>query len=428
MKLYTTAEETAQVFRNLTSKNLLSEEDTVVLLYDLDFIKQRMLSLQNAFPEGTLHTAAVKANPLVSVLKKVNGWGFGLEAASRGELALAETAGAPLPQIVFDSPAKTSSEIYYALERGIYLNTDSFAEIDRVAEFASANEIHSGVGVRVNPQVGAGSISSTSVAAQVSKFGVPLEESEKLKEYYLKHSFLTGIHLHIGSQGCPLELLVRGVKKAAAFAEEVNAAAESQYGEQRIRTFDLGGGLPVGYYHDQKPVTITDYVELLKKEVPVLFTGKYRLITEFGRYIYANAGSVLSRVEYVKNFKEANIIMNHAGADLFLRKSYNPGDWHHEISLMDKSGNVKAGSSKKSYMIAGPLCFAGDIIERNALLPDAEVGDYLILHDTGAYNLSAWSRYNSRQIPLVAGYNSETGDIEVLKKRETLQEIVEFWS
>jgi len=428
MKIYTTAGEAAKVFCDLKTNGQITDEDTVTLLYDLNIIQERMASLKNTFPADTLHTAAIKANPLVSVLKMVNGWGFGLEAASRGELALAEAAGANRGQIVFDSPAKTQEEILYALKRSIYLNTDSYNEIERVEEFSAYNQITSGVGVRVNPQVGAGTISSTSVAAQVSKFGVPLDESDRLKEYYLKNSFLTGIHLHIGSQGCPLGLLVKGVKKVAAFAEEVNAESESLYGEQRIKTFDLGGGLPVGYYHEKSPVTINDYAELLKKEVPVLFSGKYRLITEFGRYIYANAGTVLSRIEYVKKFKDANIIMNHAGADLFLRKSYNPGDWHHEISLMNKNGSVKAGDFKEPYLIAGPLCFAGDIIERNAILPEAEAGDYLIIHDTGAYNLSAWSRYNSRQIPVVFGYNPLTGSIEVLKRRETLQEIVNFWS
>ncbi|MCC6550665.1 MAG: diaminopimelate decarboxylase [Ignavibacteriaceae bacterium] len=428
MKIYTTAGEAAKVFCDLKTNGQITDEDTVTLLYDLNIIQERMASLKNTFPADTLHTAAIKANPLVSVLKMVNGWGVGLEAASRGELALAEAAGANRGQIVFDSPAKTQEEILYALKRSIYLNTDSYNEIERVEEFSAYNQITSGVGVRVNPQVGAGTISSTSVAAQVSKFGVPLDESDRLKEYYLKNSFLTGIHLHIGSQGCPLGLLVKGVKKVAAFAEEVNAESESLYGEQRIKTFDLGGGLPVGYYHEKSPVTINDYAELLKKEVPVLFSGKYRLITEFGRYIYANAGTVLSRIEYVKKFKDANIIMNHAGADLFLRKSYNPGDWHHEISLMNKNGSVKAGDFKEPYLIAGPLCFAGDIIERNAILPEAEAGDYLIIHDTGAYNLSAWSRYNSRQIPVVFGYNPLTGSIEVLKRRETLQEIVNFWS
>lgn len=429
MKLYNTAEDTASVFRELMERELISqEEDTVVILYDLKQIEERLASLKNTFPANTFHTAAVKANPLVSVLKKVYGLGFGLEAASRGELALAEAAGAEKNEIVFDSPAKTLAEIHYALKSGIYLNTDSFDEIDRVRELANKNTIKAGVGVRVNPQVGSGTISSTSVAAQVSKFGIPLDESKRLKEYYLKNSFLTGIHLHIGSQGCPLELLVKGVKKAAAFAEEVNQESFALYGEQRILNFDLGGGLPVGYYHDKFPVTITDYFEMLKNEVPIIFSGKYRLITEFGRYIYANSGTVISRVEYVKKFKEANIIMNHAGADLFLRKSYNPGDWHHEIALMDSKGKVKNSNSTSEYMVAGPLCFAGDIIERNAKLPEAEAGDYLIIHDTGAYNLSAWSRYNSRQIPIVIGYDQGTGTFEILRKRETLDEIVNFWS
>ncbi|MCK6615564.1 MAG: hypothetical protein L6Q47_15115 [Ignavibacteriaceae bacterium] len=429
MKLYTPPQEVSKILQRLKQQaGMISEDDTLIILYDFAMIRERMESVQKAFPSGSLHTAAVKANPLVRILQKAIDQGFGLEAASRGELALSESAGAPASKIVFDSPAKTIQEIRHALEMGIYLNTDSFAEIDRVAALAEEFPIKAGVGVRVNPQVGMGAISSTSVAGQISKFGIPLQEREKLKEYYLKFSFLNGIHLHIGSQGCPLEMLVQGVKKAADFAEEVNNHPQFKNKQQRITHFDLGGGLPVGYHHQHKPVTLENYTELLRKEVPVLFSGKYRLITEFGRYLYANAGTVITRIEYVKNFTDARIIMNHAGADLFLRKSYHPDDWHHEIALMDASGTIKSGRKKQSYMIAGPLCFAGDIIERNVILPEAEEGDYLIIHDAGAYNLSAWSRYNSRQIPLVIGYHPLSEEVEVLRKRETLQDIVSFWS
>jgi diaminopimelate decarboxylase len=114
------------------------------------------------------------------------------------------------------------------------------------------------------------------------------------------------------------------------------------------------------------------------------------------------------------------------GADFLLRKAYNPTNWHHDISVIDKQGRLKMGTDKKPYMVAGPLCFGGDIIEESIQLPVIEAGDYLVIHDVGAYTLSMWSRYNSRQMPEVLGVSKK--EISVLKKRETLFDILKFWT
>ncbi len=113
---------------------------------------------------------------------------------------------------------------------------------------------------------------------------------------------------------------------------------------------------------------------------------------------------------------------------MFLRKCYNPGDWHHEISVVDRSGHAKSSGEMKKYTVAGPLCFAGDIIAREIELPEVNEGDYLIIHDTGAYTLSMWSRYNSRQIPEVIGYRNDGERFELLKAREDIERIQDFWS
>lgn len=83
---------------------------------------------------------------------------------------------------------------------------------------------------------------------------------------------------------------------------------------------------------------------------------------------------------------------------------------------------------KNKYWVAGPLCFSGDVVARDVELPVVEAGDYIIIHDTGAYTLSMWSRYNSRQIPKVIGYHNDTNQFEILKKRETYNDLIRFWS
>jgi diaminopimelate decarboxylase len=405
---------------------LINKEDTSVLFYDSAILIERINNLRKLFPPTALHAIAAKANPLISILKEIKSLNVGLEVASSPELFLAEKVGFPADRIVFDSPVKTVQEIEYALKQGVNLNADSFEELDRIDVLLKSIQSKSTIGVRVNPQVGAGSIKSTSVADSISKFGIPLDDNrEKLKECYLKYLWLKGIHVHIGSQGCPIPLLVEGIGKVLDFALEVNASFSQESSSQRIETFDIGGGLPVSYYSDKSPVSMEEYLRQLNEQLPELLSGKFKIITEFGRYIHANAGWAASRVEYVKREKGYNIIMTHLGADFLLRKCYNPDDWHHQISVVDSTGRLKTGKAKNRYIVAGPLCFAGDVIGNDLELPEVEAGDFLLIHDVGAYALSMWSRYNSRQIPKVVGYKGE--EFKILKERERLGDVYTFW-
>lgn len=425
-----TNEEISSAFsKALKDRTLLNSDDTAIVFYDLCFIKKRIIDLQNLFPQNTLHAVAVKANPLTKILSKIKALGVGAEVASLPELHLAEKAGFAPENIVFDSPAKTRSEIEYALKAGVHLNADSFDEIDRIAEILSCVKSTSVIGVRINPQVGAGSITSTSVAGAISKFGIPVSDNrERIIAYFMKHEWLRAIHVHIGSQGCPVPLVIDGIRKILDLAIEVNDKLKRQLNQNLIDTFDIGGGLPVSYHSEKIPVSMEQYVELLKASCPELFRGQFRLITEFGRYIYANAGWVASKVEYVKREPGYTIIMTHVGADLLLRKCYNPDDWHHHITVVDKDGKLKSGTDSTKFMVAGPLCFAGDVIARDLELPITEAGDYILIHDTGAYTLSMWSRYNSRQMPKVIGYCDDTNSFEILKERETIEDLFDFWS
>ena len=422
-------EMSSAINKALKDKTLINANDTAIVFYNLSSIKERIIDLQNLFPQNALHSIAVKANPLTKVFSKIKTLGVGVEIASFPELHLAEKAGFASETIVFDSPAKTNAELEYALKAGVHLNADSFHEIDRIIEILKTVKSKSTIGIRVNPQVGAGNIKSTSVAGAISKFGIPIgDNKERIIAYFLKHKCLQAIHVHIGSQGCPVPLVVEGIRKVLDLAVEINEKLKLNSKQNQIKTFDIGGGLPVSYHSDKAPVSMEQYATMLKASCPELFNGHFRLITEFGRYIYANSGWVASKVEYVKREPGYNIIMTHVGADLFLRKCYNPEDWHHHISVVDKNGILKSGTDLTRYTVAGPLCFAGDVIARDLELPVVEEGDFLLIHDAGAYTLSMWSRYNSRQMPKVIGYSTETDALEILKERETIEDLFEFWS
>jgi diaminopimelate decarboxylase len=163
----------------LTEKSFSEAEHTALMFYDLSFIDDRINRLKKVFPETALHAIAVKANPLIKILSRIKNMGVGLEVASLPEIYIAEKAGFAPENIVFDSPCKTREEIEYALQSGIYINADSFAELDRIGEILKTRDSESRIGLRINPQVGTGSIKSTSVAGTISKFGVPLNENRQ---------------------------------------------------------------------------------------------------------------------------------------------------------------------------------------------------------------------------------------------------------
>ncbi len=420
----------AEAFRKAVGfENLLGQEDTAVIFYDLAMIQQRLQKLQSLFPKNTLHAVAVKANPLASVLERITGMDAGLEVASFPELMMAIAAGCAPENIVFDSPAKTKDEIRQALEMGCIINADNLYELARIDEILKkfTPDKPLAIGVRINPQVGLGSIVYTSVAGAYSKFGVPLAQyRQELIQAYVQYPWLSGVHCHIGSQGVSMDMLLQGADTLMAFINEVNQALDEADTGRRITMIDIGGGFPVAYHKDQDVIKIEDYVAALKKH-SMLFAPDIKLVTEFGRWVHANAGWTASRVEYVKPGQEKHTAMIHVGADMFLRKCYRPDDWHHEVIVLDAKGYIKTGVDDKPYNIAGPLCFAGDIIARDIYLPKLEEGDHIIITDTGAYTLSMWSRYNSRQIPKVLGYVEQGNRFEVLRERESLGDLVGFW-
>lgn len=401
---------------------LAGPEDTSLIIYDLDRLRARVDEARQAFPPDTLHAVAVKANPLAAVQRMLAdmGPGVGAEAASLPELHLALESGFPPERIVFDSPAKTVAEIRFALERGVMLNADNFHELDRIAEaVAELGPPKAPVGIRVNPQCGEGSIACTSVAAEYSKFGVPLSAyRSRLVEAFARHPWLTALHCHIGSQGCPMDMLVGGARVILDLAADIESAGGT------VNVVDLGGGMPATYIGSDPKPSIADYAAALREDCPGLFNTNRRLATEFGRAIHASAGFAASRVEYVKEQPGHRTAVIHLGADMFLRPCYQPDNWAHEFLVLTPNGQLKY-SPPEPIHIAGPLCFQGDFLARDIHLPRVSQNDWIIIRDAGAYTLSMWSRYNSRQTPAVLGLHNNTPT--TLKPRESPTDTLRFW-
>ena len=398
--------------KTLVDRALLQDEAPVMGVIDFDALGRSIAAACAAFPAHFTHAFAAKANSASEVLSFIRNNGMGCEVASPGEFASAIDAGFAPTNIVFDSPAKTIPELRRALVEGTLLFLDNFQELARVDEILRDSITKSVIGVRINPQVGAGSISATSTATKSSKFGVALEDAGNraaLIDAFVKRPWLTALHVHVGSQGCPLHLAVLGIKAVVELAHAIDLAC----GQPRIRTIDIGGGLPVNFSSDDAQPTFSEYASLLQRSVPVLFDGRMRVFTEFGRSIISKSGFILARVEYTKIMGDRHIVITHAGAQIAARTVYQPDVWPLRISALNPRGEPKEADLVPQD-IAGPCCFAGDLLAQERPLPLLEPGDHILIHDTGGYYFSSPYIYNS--LPPIDIYGV-AGENEITKFR-----------
>jgi diaminopimelate decarboxylase len=456
-----------------SSTNILSNTSSSswAHFYDLDALDSVLSNVLNSFPDHFLHCFAVKSNPLKSTLQMIQKRGLGFECASFNEVVHSLQIGCSPKNIVFDSPCKTKNELHQCLKLGVLINCDNFDEMNRVASLIETNNYQSSlqVGLRVNPLLGKGTIETLSVSTHDSKFGIPLTEENRnfILEAFQKYSWLNGLHCHVGSQGCGIEMLAMGAAAIVNLANEIDdlvasedpltsssnsllndslSLLKSSSTKQRIRTLDIGGGLPTNFDSDQVTPTFTEYVDYLKLKCPKLFSMKHRrIITEFGRALICKCGWTASRIEYVKitpDETKKRILIIHAGSDMFLRTCYSPESfplrieghqckqWCQEKKKHEKNSVKETLINTIITDVAGPLCFGGDKVGKSIQLNlNLDVNDWIVIRDTGANCLSLWSRHCSRAAPQVIGYKKSNDEIEVmvLKQAETTDQVLSFW-
>ncbi|MBE3000734.1 diaminopimelate decarboxylase [Nocardiopsis sp. HNM0947] len=444
------AERRAHAVEALAAEGVFDDDDHPLIgVLDRDEVGARIRELHDAFdgPGERLHTVAAKAATLVPVLRWFAEAGMGCEVASPGELAMALEAGFDPSRIVFDSPAKTPTELRHALELGANLNIDNVQELDRIDRLrttvhgpGSTAEPGPGpastpstrapsIGFRINPQTGSGGIEAMSTASHTSKFGVGLADPgarEMLVQAYAERPWLNQVHVHSGSQGMALDQIASGVAAVHDLAEEINA----RVGHRQVDRIDIGGGLPVNFTSEETDPTFHRYREAIEDAVPGLFDGRYTVTTEFGRSLLAKAGTIVARVEYVKHIGGRQVVITHAGAQVATRTAFAPESWPLRVSLHAPDGRFRGTTSAHDTRadgepgstpapslatdsatgpalrsdVAGPCCFSGDLLAQDVDLPAAEPGDLVAVHDTGAYYFSTPFSYNALPRPEVRGY------------------------
>ena len=350
---------------------------------------------------------AVKANGNLAILNLLARLGSGFDIVSGGELARVVAAGGDPSKVVFSGVAKSEAEMRYALEQQILcFNLESEAELERLNRVAAEMGQTARISVRVNPDIDAGTHPYISTGLKQNKFGVPIERAVALyhQAAQLPNIEIVGIDCHIGSQLTELEPFLEAMDRLLALIDRL--AAEGIH----IHHLDVGGGLGVNY-SDENPPHPEQYAAALKAK---LVGRNLQLIFEPGRAIIANAGVLLTRVEYLKEGEERHFALVDAAMNDLIRPSLY-GAWMNIIPA-DKSLQRPA----RRYDVVGPVCETGDFLGKDRELSLAQ-GDLLVVRSAGAYGFSMSSNYNAR--PRAAEVLVDGDAAHLVRQREPLADL-----
>jgi diaminopimelate decarboxylase len=347
-----------------------------------------------------------------------------MDVVSGGELFRAKKAGGDPKNFVYAGVGKSDAEIRFALEQRIGLfNVESEMEFENLARIARETGIRTGAALRVNPDVDPKTHRYTSTGKRESKFGVDLERAAAFFHSYGRDPFvsLRGIHLHIGSPVYTTAPYLESVTKALALMDELTAEGS------QIDTLDLGGGFGADYESDQSPLA-EEYANAI---VPLLrdrVTKGLRIILEPGRTIAANAGVLLTKVEYVKKSGDRNFAICDAGMHTLLRPSHY-GAFHFVWPTDVPAALVPPRRARELVLpglerteVVGPLCETGDFLAEDRMLPPLHRGDLLAVYTAGAYGMTMASRYNSHPLPVEVLV--EVDQFRVIRERETYDDLI----
>jgi diaminopimelate decarboxylase len=350
---------------------------------------------------------AVKANSNIAILNLLARLNSGFDIVSIGELERVLAAGGDPKKIVFSGVGKTSAEILRALEIGIYcFNIESEVELERINELAKHIGKVAPVALRVNPDIDAGTHPYISTGLKENKFGIEIEKTLPLCRAIknMANVKLVGIGCHIGSQLTELSPFIDAIDRLSELVTQIQ-----QEGIELLH-LDIGGGLGIRY-QDEQPPSIQSYVETMCEHLKKF---PYEIILEPGRAIIANAGILLTKVEYLKHTQHKDFIIADAAMNDLMRPALYDA-WQEILPVVQSNTGAK-----KLYDIVGPVCESGDFLGKNRLLSVSQ-SDLLAIFSAGAYGFSMSSNYNSR--PRAAEVLVDGDKIFLIRKRETLAEL-----
>ncbi|WP_295877911.1 diaminopimelate decarboxylase [uncultured Zhongshania sp.] len=352
-------------------------------VYSRTYLEQRFTEYTDALAgQDHLVCYAVKANSNIAVLNVLARLGAGFDIVSSGELERVLAAGGKPERIVFSGVGKTAPEMQRALEVGIHcFNVESEAELERLNSVAAAINVVAPISLRVNPDVDAKTHPYISTGLRDNKFGIDIERAPEVyrRAAVLANIEIKGVDCHIGSQLIDTSPFLDALERVLKLVDVLASM------DITISHLDLGGGLGVRYRDETAPVT-GDYIRAIREK---LGDRQVTLMFEPGRSITANAGVLLTRVEYLKLNDHKNFAIIDAAMNDMIRPSLYSA-WMDLMAVRPREDGVL-----RHYDFVGPVCETGDFLAKDRELC-IEEGDLLALASSGAYGFTMSSNYNSR--------------------------------
>ena len=364
--------------------NLIAEQySTPTYVYSRDTLERNYVAYSEAL-KGCEHLVcyAVKANSNIAVLNVLARLGAGFDIVSIGELERVLVAGGDPKRIVFSGVGKQVHEMQRALEVGVHcFNVESEAELVRLQSVAASLGCIAPVSLRINPDVDAKTHPYISTGLKENKFGIGIDQAPAAyaQAAAMDNIKVIGVDCHIGSQLTSIEPYLDAMDRLFVLIDTIAAQGII------VEHLDLGGGLGV-CYGDEEPPAIADVMAHIRGH---LGARKLSLVFEPGRSICADAGVLLTRVEYIKNNQDKYFaIVDAAMNDLIRPALYSA--WQDIIPA-----DLSSDAQPQNFDIVGPICESSDFLGKDRKLA-LEAGDLLAVCSSGAYGFGMASNYNSR--------------------------------
>ena len=381
---------------NLSNTDKFNGIRTPFYYYDTDLLRKTLQTINEEtqkYDNYHVHYA-VKANANLDVLSIINEYGIGIDCCSGGEVEQALRAGFPADKIVFAGVGKSDWEIELGIDKNIFcFNVESIPELEVINEIAARKGKTANVCFRINPNVGAHTHSNITTGLAENKFGIAMEDMEKVIHLAqtMNNIAFKGIHFHIGSQildMCDFEALANRINE---LQDRLEAAG------LKVEIVNVGGGLGIDYDNPQdNPIPdFKSYFETYHKLLKLREGQSVHF--ELGRAVVGQCGALITKVNYVKQGSVKKFVIVDAGMTDLIRPALY--DAHHKIV------NLTSDAPEETYDVVGPICESSDVFDKDIKLNGTKRGDLIAMLSAGAYGEIMASGYNCRQLP--KGYTSD---------------------
>ncbi len=375
---------------------------TPTYCYSYAKLKKNIENFKKSFQSfSPLICFAVKSNTNVNLIREIKRFGLGADVVSMGELMMAIKAGISPKKIVFSGVGKTFEELLYAINKNIFLiNAESENEIKQIEKIAKLKKKKIEIGIRLNPNTDAKTLSQISTGKKENKFGVNSKTFVRLVHNYKnsRNVKLKCLSVHIGSQIIDHKPYEKMLKSITKILKKINYEFEF---------IDLGGGMGISYNDYEKKLDYRKYCIAIKK---FLNKNKSKIIFEPGRSIVGNTGTLISKVIYIKKSERKNFIILDAAMNDLMRPALY-GATHKLIPALKKNKILR-----ENHEFVGPICESTDSFLTLKKFQKLRENEIIVMCDVGAYGMSLSSNYNLRPKPIELMIKGSK--IKVIKKRQ----------